>query len=214
MEGTTMNRPVRSIAGSACILALFLLTPHQLQAQETDITAEAPVVLTSCGQSPGPAYVKIFLRRLGVEHEELLQATAADLVERRDSGKQVKTLIIVCGASLKGMGAAGVSIQDELRRTAALIEEAKNEGILIVGAHIEGMERRAQGAAEGDNTDELSIDAVCPNADLLIVRSAGNEDRRFTIISENSGIPMLLYDANLDLSGVLEGLFGVSGSSR
>ncbi len=209
-----MSRPVRSIARFAFILTLLTLTPGQLQAQEADITAELPVVITSCGQSNGPTYFKLFMRRLGIEHEELLQATAQDLVDRRDAGNQVKTIIIVCGASLKGMGAAGVSIQDELRRTAALIEEAKKQGILIIGGHVEGMERRAQGAAEGDNTDEQSIDAVCPNADLLVVYSPGNEDRRFTILSENNDIPMLLYDKNLDLHGVLAGLFGVSGTTR
>ncbi|MFC1545318.1 DUF6305 family protein [Gemmatimonadota bacterium] len=213
-EGNTMSRFARSITGIAITLTLLILTPAHLLAQEADIQAGVPVALSSCGQSPGPAYVKIFLRRLGIEHEELLQATAQDLIDRRDAGNPIKTLVIVCGASLKGMGAAGVSIEDELRRTAALIEEAKKQGILIIGAHVEGMDRRAQGASEGDNTDEQSIDAVCPNADLLLVKSAGNEDRRFTIISENDGIPLLLYEKNMELSGVLEGLFGISGTLR
>jgi hypothetical protein len=34
----------------------------------------------------------------------------------------------VMGASLKGMGAAGISIDDELRRSAELIAEARKEG--------------------------------------------------------------------------------------
>jgi len=208
MEGNTMSRLVRSIAETAFILSLFTLVPGPLQAQEVDIKAELPVVLTSCGQSNGPTYIRLFMRRLGFEFEELLQADAGDLIDRKDAGNQAKTLIIVCGASLKGMGAAGVSIQDELERTAALIEEAKKQGIFIIGAHVEGMERRAQGAAEGDNTDEQSIDAVCPNADALVVYHEGNEDRRFTIISDNVGIPMVIYEKNLDLSEVLENIFG------
>ncbi len=214
MEETIMSRLLRSMTGIVSILILLAITQDHLQAQEVDIQAEVPVVLSSCGQSPGPAYVKVFLRRLGVEHEELKQATAQDLIDRQEAGSPVKTLIIVCGASLKGMGAAGISIQEELERTAALIEEAKKQGILIVGAHVEGMDRRAQGAAEGDNTDEQSIDAVCPRADLLLVKSAGNEDRRFTIISDNSGIPLLLYEKNMDLSSVLEKLFGMAGVAR
>lgn len=209
-----MSRPVRSIAGIAFILCLLAITPDHLQAQETDIIADTPVILTSCGQSPGPAYVRFFLRRLEIEHEFLDQATAQDLIDRKEAGTPVRTLIIVCGASLKGMGAAGVSIQDELERTPALIAEARKQGILIVGAHVEGMARRAQGASEGDNTDELSIDAVCPNADILLVKSDGNEDRRFTIISQNGGIPLLLYEKNMDLSLVLEKLFGKADSPR
>ena len=66
------------------------------------------------------------------------------------------------GASLKGMGAAGIAIEDELSRTAALIDEARKLRIKVIGAHIEGMKRRAQGADAGDTTDEQSIDAVAP----------------------------------------------------
>ena len=111
------------------------------------------------------------------------------------------------GASLKGMGAAGISIDDEIERTSALMEEARNQGITIIGAHIEGMKRRAQGAAPGDNTDELSIDAVAPNADLLLINKEGNEDNRFSIISEANGIPMIEVEKNLELLEKLKELF-------
>jgi hypothetical protein len=115
--------------------------------------------------------------------------------------------MIVTGASLKGMGAAGVSIQDELERTAELIAEAQRQGIPIIGAHVEGMARRAQGAAAGDNSDEMSIDAVIPNSDLIIVRQDGNADRRFSIISENAGIPLILFEKNMELGDVLKSVF-------
>jgi hypothetical protein len=177
------------------------------EAQEAPVTAELPVLLTSCGQSPGPARVKFFLNRLELEHEFLEQATAQDLIDRQEAGTPVKAVIIVTGASLKGMGAAGVSIDDELERTAALIAEAKRQGITIIGAHVEGMSRRAQGAEPGDNSDELSIDAVCPESDLMIVRQDGNEDRRFSIISENENIPLILFEKNMELGEVLESVF-------
>ena len=54
--------------------------------------------------------------------------------------------------------AAGISKDDEIDRTSKLIEEARSQGITIIGAHIGGIKNRAQGAAVGDNTDELSID--------------------------------------------------------
>ena len=117
-------------------------------------------------------------------------------------------MIIVTGASLKGMGAAGVSMSEELNRTAALIEEARRQGLTIIGAHVEGMARRAQGAAPGDNSDEMSIDAVMPLSDLMIVRQDGNEDRRFTVISEGTGIPLILFEKNMKLGDVLTRVFG------
>jgi hypothetical protein len=146
--------------------------------------------------------VKFFLKRLELDYEFVEQATAQHL-----QNGSFKSIIIVTGASLKGMGAAGVSIQDELERTAELIAEAKQQGITIVGAHVEGMSRRAQGAAAGDNSDELSIDAVIPHSDLIVVRQDGNEDRRFSIISENDGIPLILFEKNMQLGDVLTSVF-------
>jgi hypothetical protein len=117
-------------------------------------------------------------------------------------------VLIVTGASLKGMGAAGVSMREELSRTGALIEEARRQGLTVIGAHVEGMARRAQGAAPGDNSDEMSIDAVMPLADLMIVRLDGNEDRRFTVISEGDGVPLILFEKNMEMGDVLTRVFG------
>lgn len=164
-------------------------------------------MVTSCGQSPGPAMVQFFMKRLKMDHQYELLATADMLRERQAAGNPFKAVIIVTGASLKGMGAAGISIEDELDRTAALIDEARNQGMTVIAAHVEGMDRRAQGAAEGDTSDEQSIDTVCPRSDVMIVRQDGNEDRRFTVISESEGIPLILYEKNMELGGVLESLF-------
>ena len=46
------------------------------------------------------------------------------------------------------------------------------------------------------------------------MKNEGNEDRRFTIISRNGGMPLLLYEKNMDLGPVLEKLFGKAGSPR
>jgi hypothetical protein len=166
-------------------------------------TAQAPVLLTSCGQSPGATRVKVFLQRLGVDYDLKDTATAKDL-----STKPYKTLIIVTGSSLKGMGAAGVAIEDELARASALIVEAKKKGITVIGGHVEGMERRAKNAAPGDNSDEMSIDAVCPKAKFLIVRKDGDEDGRFTALGKKYNVPVLFYNLNAEMATVLKGVFG------
>ena len=163
--------------------------------------AQTPILLTSCGQSPGPARVKVFLQRLQMAYDMKDTATVKDL-----AAKPYKSLIVVTGASLKGMGAAGVSINDEIARVNALIAEAKKKGVTIIGAHVEGMERRAKGAAAGDNSDEQSIDAVCPKSSFLIVRKDGDEDGRFTAF-QKKGIPVVFFEKNSELSGVLQGVF-------
>lgn len=141
-----MKAAIRIVAGGLIFAAIFVVLTLSLPAQEK---AGLPTLLASCGQSPGPVKIEVFMKRLKLDFAYVATATANDLIEKKKSGKPYKSLIIVTGASLKGMGAAGISINDEIERTKALIAEARKEGIKIIGAHIEGMERRAQGAAAG-----------------------------------------------------------------
>jgi len=173
---------------------------------------EIPVLITSCGQGSGANMIKVLFMRLKLReeppaYEMNVFATAEDLKKAKEDGTPFKSVIIVMGASLKGMGAAGIDIEDEIERTSQLIQEAQTQGITIIGAHIEGMKRRAQGASPGDNTDELSIDAVAPESNLLLINKEGNEDSRFTIISEEKHIPMIQVEKNLELLEKLKELF-------
>ena len=206
---TSPRRVVCVPVSAALALALSLpLAVRPLDAQTPAPTAQLPVLLTSCGQSPGPERVKFFLSRLALEHDFQAQATAQQLVAAQQAGKPFKAVIIVTGASLKGMGAAGVSMPQELTRTAALIAEANRQGITVIGAHVEGMARRAQNAAPGDNSDEQSIDAVMPKAAFMIVRKDGDEDGRFTRLTQSTRIPLLFFEKNMELGDLLSGIFG------
>ncbi len=192
---------------------LFLFLFSSLLCSSTEAPkAELPALITSCGQSPGATMIKVIFMKIGFENPNpaytaLMQAEAEELVSAKESGAPYKSLIIVMGASLKGMGAAGISMEDELSRIESLIEEAQNQGITIIGAHIEGMKRRARGAAPGDNTDELSIDAVAPHSDILVINKEGNQDGRFTLIAENKNIPLVVVEQNLDLLKELDKIF-------
>lgn len=173
---------------------------------------EIPVLITSCGQCAGVNMIKVLFMRLKLQaeppaYEMNTFATAEDLRKAKEHGTPFKSVIIVMGASLKGMGAAGIDIEDEIERTAQLIQEARTQGITIIGAHITGLKNRAQGAAPGDNTDELSIDAIAPESDLLLINKGGNEDGRFTFISQENNIPMIQVEKNLELMEKLKELF-------
>ncbi len=202
MKTFNLKRAARLVLLIAAISS-FSLTANQVVAQ----TASEPVLLTSCGQSPGPVRLKIFLQKLNINFDYNLQAKAEDLIAKKKEGKPYKSLIIVTGASLKGMGAAGVSMDDELARTKALIVEAKKQGIKVIGSHIEGMARRSQGATAGDNTDEMSIDAVCGVADMMIVKKEGDSDGRFTTISKSKNIPLVLFEMNTEIQDVLKKIY-------
>jgi hypothetical protein len=196
-----MSRPAPTTLSAVCA-ALFVLVAAASPAQPAAPKAQAPVLVTSCGQSPGPIRITVFLKKLAIAFDYKDIATVKDL-----ASKKYKSVIIVTGASLKGMGSAGVEMKDELARTAALIDEARKQGITVIGAHIEGMARRAQGASPGDNSDELSIDAVCPRSQILLVRKDGDEDGRFTTISKAKKIPILLFEKSLEIADVLKNLY-------
>lgn len=191
---------------------IFFMLSCFLTAQPELPSTELPVLITSCGQSPGATMLKVIFMRLKIDspadpYEVSPLAAAEDLQSKKQEGRPYKSLIIVMGASLKGMGAAGISIDDELKRTEKLLAEARRLKITVIGAHIEGIKRRAQGASVGDNTDEMSIDAVAPNCDLLIIKKEGNQDDRFTIIAREKNIPMIEVEKNLDLIEELGRLF-------
>lgn len=209
-----MKRLSKLMVGTVLFSFLLLLLFSSVFAQEkaaADIKAELPVMLTSCGQSPGPTQLKAIMtvKRYDVNIVPVFSVltTADTLIALKNAGTPVKTIVIITGASLKGMGAAGISIKDELKRTEQLIAEAKKQKIFIIGAHIEGSERRIMGAAPGDNSDELSIDAVCPKSDLILVRKDGNVDGRFTTISKNNKIPIIEFEKMNELPAVLNNLF-------
>jgi hypothetical protein len=129
-----------------------------------------PIIATTCGQSPGGMMVRM----------SAMQAKLASVSEKKDlrvsdlAGKGYKTLVVTTGTSMKGMGAAGTDVDKEISRCADLIKAAKAEGIVVIGAHIEGMARRV------DSTDEASIRAVMPLADFILVIENSNEDGFFT----------------------------------
>ena len=201
-----MSRLHKSAAVLAAAAA-FVLVPATLMGQAPEAKAELPVLITSCGQSNAPTTIKVVMQRLKMTFDIDPLATPETLQAKAKAGTPYKTLIITMGASLKGMGAAGIEIDDELARAAALIAEARKQGIEIIGAHIEGMKRRSQGAAAGDTTDEQSIDAVAPSSAILLVYKEGNADGRFTTISQSKKIPLIEFEKTVDLIPTLEKLF-------
>jgi hypothetical protein len=207
-----MNKAVKFIV--TLYISIFIIYPASGLTGGDSPRAEFPVLITSCGQSPGATMLKVIFSRLGLETDPApyavnILATADVLQEAEDAGRPYQSLIIVMGASLKGMGAAGISMGGELERIDALIQAAQDKNIKIIGAHIEGMKRRAQGASPGDNTDEISIDAVAPKSDILVVNESGDQDQRFTNISNNHNIPMVTVEKNLELIPAMKQLFNL-----
>ena len=200
----TKKLRIFSLFLSLIIICLLGLSQISFATEQPSIPkVELPLIVTTCGQSPGALMVWVLCKqiKLPCDRDDLL--TAEHLKAKADEGNPYKTLIITTGTSMKGMGAAGVDIDYETARIEAIIEEAKKQGILIVGAHIEGMARRV------DATDAASIATVIPESKLLLIREDSNEDGYFTKAAEEQGIPIIIFKETLDLTDVFKQLFNL-----
>lgn len=160
---------------------------------EVPFTAETPVAMTAPGQSPEIAIVSLLARRVNLEIN-------SDNFLKVEGLNGMKTLIIIIGGSGKGLGAAGVDIEEESERAKSLIAVCKEKGIKIIGMHLGGEERR------GANS-QVMIDLVTPNCDYVVVRSDGNKDGIFTKICSEKKIPLAEIEKTLDLVDILKAVF-------
>ena len=94
---------------------MFVLTAMAAMAAKF----EKPIMLTSVGQSADVQMVKALLKKGGLESEFDKSITAEGLTNE-------KTLILAIGGSSKGLGAAGIKVEDELDRTAKLIKGSRS----------------------------------------------------------------------------------------
>jgi len=193
--------------GLVLTLSLFLgLSLISFATEQPSIPkVELPLAVTTCGQSPGALMVWVLCKQIKLPCDRADLLKAEDLKSKAEEGNPYKTLIITTGTSMKGMGAAGVDIDYEVARIKAVIDEAKKEGILIIGAHIEGMARRV------DATDAASIATVIPESKLLLIREDSNEDGHFTKAAEEQGVPIITFKETLDLSDIFKQLFNLEG---
>ncbi len=156
---------------------------------------EQPVVITSVGQSGGALQARILADRVGLDR---IYEQRADIELLAES----KTLVIVVGASSKGLGAAGVDLEEEMEWAQQLVDHARELGMPIIAMHIEGETRR------GGMSDQL-IETFVVQADYVVINEAGNEDGLLTELCEEHGIPMQSAPATLELLPIIAALFGI-----
>ncbi len=184
--------------------------------------AGLPVLTTSAGQSTDVTTVNIVLDEAGIAydycdvptpemvadgvglggresgpgfHVESLTDTA-----KYPAGTPYKAVIFAIGASLKGMGASGLTLDSEEARLKKLIEYCKSKKIFVMAVHIGGESKR--GPAGSDN--ERMIDAVAPLADYIVVTKESNKDGRFTKLAQANKVPITEIDYALDLVGIVK----------
>lgn len=171
------------------VLALFLLAASAAALPKI----ETPIIATTCGQSPGAMMIKMSAMQAKVAPVDSSKTITADELDPA----KCKTLIVTTGTSMKGMGAAGTDVDKEIARCTALIKAAKEKGILVIGAHIEGMARRT------DASDEASIKAVMPLADAMLIITDSDSDGFFTKYAAELGKELIVVKDALAIGAKL-----------
>jgi len=154
---------------------------------------EQPFLLTSAGQNADVQMAAVLAKRAG------LQYTLSKLAAPKDL-ENMKTLALVIGASLKGLGAAGLDMDKEKERITALITAARKANITILCLHLGGEARR------GAQTDEL-IAEILPLAAMAIVVKSGNADGIFSKICQAKNIPLVEVEKTADALTPLKNAF-------
>jgi hypothetical protein len=145
---------------------------------------EQPVLITSAGQSADVTIAGMLFKKAGIQAKAITLAKATDL-------EGVKTLVVVAGFSSKGLGAAGISREQELARVQSILAAAQEKKLKIVTLHIGGKARRGN---QSDDFNKMSAEA----SSYLLVVKQGDEDRFFSKIAADKKIAIDLVDKIAD----------------
>jgi len=190
-----MKKNVLKTASAA--LAFFILLasgPAGARAQQPPAAMfDQPLLITSVGQSPDVQLAVVLAKRAGLEHALVKMATDKDL-------GGAKTIALVLGASLKGLGAAGVDTAKEKARVKALLAEAARRKVPVLGLHLGGDQRR------GELTDEFVAEFL-PAAKMAVIVKSANKDGLFTKVCRAGNIPLIEVEKTADAAEVLRTVF-------
>jgi hypothetical protein len=203
---------------------LFLVSVANTAAADIP-KSSLPVLTTSAGQSADVETLNVICEEAGVKYDycdvptmDLIKAGVGLAGKESGPGFHVelntdlaaypegtpyKTIIFAIGASLKGMGASGLTVNAEVKRLSEIIEYCKQNKIFIIAMHAAGTSGR--GAPGSDN--EKMIDAVAPFADYIIIAADSNKDGRFDSIAKEKGIPITQVEYALEIVDILKQVF-------
>jgi hypothetical protein len=179
-------------------IILALTAGFSVAAQEiTEIRLyPSPFLLTAAGQTPDVLMVKIVSERSKLEFKYQALAKADDLTG-------MKSVLVVMGVSMKGLGSAGIKLDEEAARVLRLIEGARKAGLPVVGVFAGG----AGGRGGRDQLTDALLAQVAPQVDYLVVIRSGDKDGFLVGIAEKNKIPLTYMETIVDMNKVIPGIF-------
>ena len=175
------------------MLSIVIVASTSIVISQSKEKFEQPILITSAGQSADVTMAAMLCKKVGLNAKAVNRATAADV-------KDVKTLMIVPGFSSKGLGAAGISREQEMERIKEVIAAAQKQKMKIIVLHIGGKPRRGQ---QSDDFNRLCAEV----SQYMIVVKQGNEDNFFSDIAAAKKIGIDLVEKIADAMKPLDGSF-------
>lgn len=187
-----LYRLIAGATAAAAALALLPVVAAQPGAAQGPVF-DPPMLVTSAGQSPDVQLAVVLAKRAGIETKLAKLAAAKDL-------EGAGTLGLVVGASLKGLGAAGLDTAKEKARVQALLAEAARRKIPVLFLHLGGEQRR------GELTDAMVAEYL-PAARMAVIVKSADGDGLFSKICRARGIPLVAVEKTAEAAEVLKSAF-------
>ena len=189
---------------------LFFLAPTAVFAATSGDPVKQyglPMLITNAGQGPGGKMARLLVSQTKTIILNTDYFYKSEPVEKDLKDLPYKALMVVIGSSDKGLGASGITIEQEIARLQRIVKTAKDMKLPIIAVLLEKDKR----STVATNPNERCIDTICPYADWMIVVKDGNTDKRFDKLKEKYKIPLTLIDNAIDFTSLCKQVF-VKGS--
>lgn len=186
-----------------CVLMTVPMFAFAAVSGDEPLTIGTPFMITNAGQGPGGKMGRLLVSRAGTltEDEDFYYVDvpyAAD-VDARD----YSAIVIVIGSTDKGLGATGITIDQEIARVDEVVARANEKGVPVIAVMLEKDKR----SDVKTNANERCIDAVCPHASWMIVAADVNTDGRYDAFKTENGTPLTVLDSSMDFISLVQQAF-------
>ena len=186
-----------------CVLMTIPMFAFAAVSGDEPLTIGTPFMITNAGQGPGGKMGRLLVSRAGTltEDEDFYYVDvpyAAD-VDARD----YSAIVIVIGSTDKGLGAIGITIDQEIARVDEVVARANEKGVPVIAVMLEKDKR----SDVKTNSNERCIDAVCPHASWMIVTADVNTDGRYDAFKAENGTPLTILDSSMDFISLVQQAF-------
>ena len=186
-----------------CVLMTIPMFAFAVVSGDEPLTIGTPFMITNAGQGPGGKMGRLLVSRAGTltEDEDFYYVDvpyAAD-VDARD----YSAIVIVIGSTDKGLGATGITIDQEIARVDEVVARANEKGVPVIAVMLEKDKR----SDIKTNSNERCIDAVCPHASWMIVTADVNTDGRYDAFKAENGTPLTILDSSMDFISLVQQAF-------